>query len=624
MRQFKFTVTALGIASLLAACGGGSSSNGTISGLAATGAAMANANVGAKCATGAPLLTQTGADGSFSLVLNGGQTTPCLLQVSDGTTVIHGFASQASRINITPLTDLVVTRALGSDPSAAYASFNATHGSTVNAGLVAAKAYVKALVLAQTGSAPSGDMMTGVFRVGDADDQVLDQLKTALSTASKTLGDLRSGAMPTGVADATTRRGTLVEAAAVLATLSKAQIDGGTTASGLMALSGAAQCDVKVVALNYNTIGVVGEKTNASGVMLVPSGSAAACTAPSALVAYAKGTDVEKPHTLANPSDSQTFMLAAFYAAQGHTVVATDYLGFAKSKYAYHPYLHADSEASSVVDSIRAARAAATAVGANLSGKVMVTGYSQGGHSSMAAHRAIERDHAQEINLVLGAHLAGPYNLAASLKVPDAIAGVQFFVPYLVTAWQKIYGGIYSSASVAFKAPYADYIETLLPSPTLTYTTLVTEGKLPGGSGETPTQARDAVFQTAFITDSQTNNSNTLYLAAKKNDLQGWSPVAQTLLCGGAGDPTVPYAVHLLPTKADFASRSLSNVSTVDVDPYVQATYGVVSGVTKVAPTNPASAEFATYYGNYHGKYEPPFCNAQAKARLDAVLAPAT
>jgi hypothetical protein len=254
-------------------------------------------------------------------------------------------------------------------------------------------------------------------------------------------------------------------------------------------------------------------------------------------------------------------------------------------------------------------------VGANLSGKVMLTGYSQGGHASMAAHRAIERDNASEINVVAGAHLAGPYNMSGSLKVTDAIAGVQFFVPYLVTAWQKIYGNIYSTPSAAFKAPYVEYIETLLPSPTLTYTTLTTTGKLPGGLGETPNQARDAIFQSAFLSDSQTSNTNALYLAAKKNDLLGWSPKSKLLLCGGAGDPTVPPAIHQTVMKADFDTRSLTNVSTVDVDPSVQAVYGT----NGAAPTDPSSAAFATYYGNYHGTYEPPFCHAQARGLFNLV-----
>lgn len=408
-------------------------------------------------------------------------------------------------------------------------------------------------------------------------------------------------------------RGSLVDAPATVTTLTAAQIDAATASSGLQAISGKAKCDVKVVSLNYNTIGVKAEAANASGVMLVPTGTA--CTAAAPLLAYARGTEVSKIRTLANPADGETFLLAAVYAAQGYAVVATDYLGFAKSTYSFHPYLHADSEASSVIDSIRAARNAAGTVGASLSGKVVLSGYSQGGHSSMAAHRAIERDNAAEINVVGGAHLAGPYNMSGSLKVTTAVGGVQFFVPFLVTAWQKVYGNVYSDVKAVFKAPYSDYIESLLPSPTLTYTTLVTTGKLPGASGETPNQARDAMFQSTFIADTQTNNNNAVYLAAKKNDLTGWNPKAKTLLCGGLGDPTVPPAVHQQVAAADFAARGFTNVSSVDVDAYIQATYGVGGK----APTDPTSAAFGTYYGNYHGGYEPPFCAAQAKAFFDTV-----
>jgi pimeloyl-ACP methyl ester carboxylesterase len=408
--------------------------------------------------------------------------------------------------------------------------------------------------------------------------------------------------------DDTPARGSLIDTPFVVATLPKAAFN----TNQLTGLAGGpAICDVKVVSLNYVTIGVSGEQTNASGVMLVPFGPD--CTAPTGLVAYAKGTDVEKPRTLANPADNETLLLAGIYAARGYAVVATDYLGFAKSNYSYHPYLHADSEASSVIDSIRAARNAASGVGSSLSGKVMLTGYSQGGHASMAAHRAIERDNAAEINVVAGAHLAGPYNLSGSLKSNAVIAGYQFFVPYLVTAWQKVYGTVYSKVGDAFKAPYDGYIETLLPSATLNYTTLVTSGKLPGGPTVTPTQARDAVFQSAFITDAQTNVNNGLYLAGKKNDLLGWSPKSKLLLCGGAGDPTVPPALHQAPMKADFDSRNLTNVSTVDVDALVRATYG--SG--GLAPTDPIAA--AIYFGSYHGEYEPPFCHARAKALFDTV-----
>ncbi|CAN5696325.1 hypothetical protein BH11PSE7_BH11PSE7_16450 [soil metagenome] len=606
MRNIRFKLAALGAASILVACGGGGGP--AVTGLAAGGAAIGNAALTARCAVGAPITGRTNADGSFTLDLSGGQNLPCMVQVAYGSSVIHGYADALGRINVTPLTDMVITRALGSDPAATFSSFDSTKAATLRSGLDAAKAYVKSEITAIAGGAPSGDPLTGTFSVGDADDKILDTLAAKLAAGGKTYADLRAGALSGVPLGAAIDRGTLVEPAVVLTTLTTTQIDAATTNSGLIGLSGAAKCDVKVVSLNYNTIGVKGEKTNASGVMLVPAGSGAGCSSAASLVAYAKGTDVQKPRTLANPADGETFLLAAMYAAQGYAVVATDYLGFAKSAYSYHPYLHADSEASSVIDSIRAARRAVSTAGATLSGKVMLTGYSQGGHSSMAAHRAIERDNAAEINVVAGAHLAGPYNLSGSFKTTSVIAGYQFFVPYLVTAWQKVYGNIYSDVNAVFKAPYATGIESLLPSPTLDYMTLVTGGKLPGINGETPTQARDLLFTSAFITDTQTNDASPLYLAGKKNDTLGWNPKSKLLLCGGAGDPTVPPALHQAVMKADFDSRSLTNVSTVDVDASVKAVYGAYL-------TNAP----ATYYGNYHGTYEPPFCHVEARKLFDTV-----
>ncbi|NDZ13321.1 esterase [Variovorax sp. WS11] len=406
--------------------------------------------------------------------------------------------------------------------------------------------------------------------------------------------------------------GALKEPPVIVTTLTTAQIDGGSAQSGLQALSGKARCDVNVISLNYSTVGPKGEVTNASGVLLMPAGT---CGNAAPLVAYAKGTDVQKPRTLVNPQDPETFMLTAMYAAQGYAVVATDYLGYAKSTFPYHPYLHADSEARTVLDSVRAARSAAVSAGGSLSGKVMFTGYSQGGHSSMAAHRAAERDNASEFNVVAGAHLAGPYNLSGSFKLTQAIAGYQFFVPFIVNSYQKVYGDIYTDVNTVYKQPYAGYIENLLPSPTLNYTTLVTSGALPGANGETPNQARDAVFQSAFLTDVQTNPNNTLFLDAKKNDLLGWSPRAKTLLCGGAGDPTVPPALHMVAAKADFDARGVTTVTTVDVDAQIQATYGPGGK----APTDPTTAAYATYFGAYHGTYEPPFCHVRARALFDTV-----
>jgi hypothetical protein len=187
----------------LAACGGGGGSSSpaatpTITGLAATGAALASAAVTANCTSGAPVAGTTGADGSFSLELAGGQTVPCMLQAVKGTVTLHGFAADAGHTNITPLTDLVISRALGSDAAAAFAAFDASKGAAISAGLDDAKTYVKTEVAAIAGGSQSGDPLTGVFKVGDADDKVLDNLAAALVAGGKNLDDLRLASVSKG------------------------------------------------------------------------------------------------------------------------------------------------------------------------------------------------------------------------------------------------------------------------------------------------------------------------------------------------------------------------------------------------------------------------------------------
>lgn len=190
-------VAAMGL--VLAACGGGGSGASSsaapgLSGLAATGAGIANATVSAKCASGAPLGGTTDANGNYTLVLNG-RSLPCMVQASGGTPAVtlHSFAQVAGRVNITPVTDLIVAKALGADPATTFAGYAAANGTSLEAGLSAAQTYVASQLSAITG-ANIADPLTGAFSVGDADDKILDTLGHALTAANKTMDDLRAQA----------------------------------------------------------------------------------------------------------------------------------------------------------------------------------------------------------------------------------------------------------------------------------------------------------------------------------------------------------------------------------------------------------------------------------------------
>ena len=188
---------ALWTALAVAACGS-NSDDATIQGLAATGAAIANAKVSGRCASGPPVTGTTDGHGEFELGFTPAHTAPCLLQVTGGTpnVTLYSFASQiGSRINITPLTDLIVAKALGAEMDVAFDSFDAAQAKTIGDGLAAARTWVEAEVKGLTGQSYfSVDPITGVFVLGDANDKVLDQLGEARQKATRSHADWRQAA----------------------------------------------------------------------------------------------------------------------------------------------------------------------------------------------------------------------------------------------------------------------------------------------------------------------------------------------------------------------------------------------------------------------------------------------
>jgi len=207
MHHFYRLIFGTAVLTTLAACGGGcgggtASAPGALYGVAATGAALTNAAVSAKCIAGPVINGTTNATtGAFTLNLTSAHTAPCILEVTGGTPAVtlHSFATQTGLVNLTPITELIVAKAFGGDPVAAFTGFNATHGTTITTNLAAANTYVQTEVSAinanQTDKYPTSDPLTGAFVVGDASDKALDNLGAAIAAASgKTLASLTTAA----------------------------------------------------------------------------------------------------------------------------------------------------------------------------------------------------------------------------------------------------------------------------------------------------------------------------------------------------------------------------------------------------------------------------------------------
>jgi acetyl esterase/lipase len=438
--------------------------------------------------------------------------------------------------------------------------------------------------------------------------------------------------------------GSLIAEPTTLTTLTPAAFQQAAPAS-LFLVAGTPRCTITFNYFQYGTTGGAGEKTTASGGIMVPSGADPACQGPRPVLLYAHGTSLDKNKNMASPQDGEAALVAAVYAAQGYIVVAPNYAGYEASTLSYHPYLNLQQQGQEMVDALAAARKAFPAVGTAASNMLFVSGYSQGGFVSMAAQRALQQ---VGTTVTAGAHLSGVYALGA---FGDAVFGVQvnagatLFAPLLYTSLQRAYGDIYATPSDLYEATFATGIETLLPS-TTPINTLIGTGKLPATALFAADQAAPGTFgfgtpnliktsyRNAVLADAVTNPDtpqHPLRRAAFRNDLlkQDWTPTRPMLLCGGNADPTVFFAVNTSgPTgaKAYFNSKNVPDqavtVLDVDVDP---ATINPADPFARVkggfAQLKAATAP-AEVLARYHGELVPPFCNAAAKGYFSQFMAP--
>jgi predicted esterase len=441
---------------------------------------------------------------------------------------------------------------------------------------------------------------------------------------------------------------------------------------------GSPVCDIAVYHIEYTTVGGAGEATTASGALMVPHGSGN-CSGPRPIVLYAHGTATDRGFNIADLTKEQNaegLFLAAVFASQGYIVVAPNYAGYDTSTLSYDAFLVAAQQSSDMVDALGAARSAlptAQAPSSTDSGRLFITGYSQGGYVALATHRALQ---AAGMAVTASAPMSGPYALAAFV---DAVfdgqvdGGAPIVSTMLFTAYQNSYGNVYANPADVFEPSYAPGIDSLLPT-TLSRSELYSEGKLPQYAlfSTTPPTAAYAditppatpadlapVFALGFgagnlmtnsyrltwLTDEQANPDGgfptitngvpaaspgvAMRAALANNDLRDFVPTSPVLLCGGDQDPEVFWFNALLEqnywaSKVPTAPATLLDLDApiASADPY--AALKTQFTVAKDAVAALAIAQGATDGGYaavetaYHGTLVPPFCLAAVKSFFDA------
>lgn len=212
LKRVAGALASAALGGMLAACGssgGGSdpATASTVSGVAATGLAIAGGQVSLKCTAGSAPSVTTLADGSFSVDVSSA-TLPCVLRVdyNDPATGaprnLHSLAQTAGNVNITPVTDMVVANLSSTGVAAdAFDKFDANELRTYSADRIRTAAQtVKTELLSQgvdVTNLPDDPIRTKLqasdgSSKGDAQDAVLDEIQAKLREQKKTLQDIEN------------------------------------------------------------------------------------------------------------------------------------------------------------------------------------------------------------------------------------------------------------------------------------------------------------------------------------------------------------------------------------------------------------------------------------------------
>lgn len=253
------------------------------------------------------------------------------------------------------------------------------------------------------------------------------------------------------------------------------------------------------------------------------------------------------------------------FAGMGYAVVMPDYVGAGDGR-GFHPYMHAATEAQAAVDFLRALPEWEAAHGDAFNEQLFLTGYSQGGHASMALHRALETQLSNEFAVTAAAHLSGPYSVSGVMRgmiLADTPYFFPAYVPNILMSYQLMYGNLFADVSDAAQPAYLPLFAQYA-SGTIGLTKLndLLVQKL---IAETGASVPRRMFQPTYIAAVESDPAGPVNVALRDNDVFRWAPARPTRLFYCMADDQVPFANSLL-ARDTMKALGAPDVEATDVN----------------------------------------------------------
>ncbi len=299
----------------------------------------------------------------------------------------------------------------------------------------------------------------------------------------------------------------------------------------------AAKYGMSLYKVTYETPDVHTEKDTASGLLLVPVIDEKTFFP---LLCYQHGTVGSKTDV---PSNLQGgYQLAMIAASQGYVTVVPDFLGLGEAR-GFHPYVHAATEASAAIDMMYAVADELTSeIGFDLNDQVFVSGYSQGGHAAMAAHRDLEMNHNNRFTVTASGPMSGPYSVSEKM-IDFTLGGAEYgtvsYLPYVALSMKESYPILLANYNVdnMFKAEYTTDIWRFYNGEIgLWDLNSILISKLNTNEGGT---FPGKLMQDSVLNYLVNNLDHPIMTALRDNDSYDWAPNAPTRLYYCTGDDQV-------------------------------------------------------------------------------------
>lgn len=282
--------------------------------------------------------------------------------------------------------------------------------------------------------------------------------------------------------------------------------------------------DVDVYDIKYWTRWHDGTPIMASGVYFVPAQTKYKVP----VILYNHGTNI--PRKRSNYGYNGEDNICIGFATNGYAVAFQDYIGLGHGD-KFHLYQHAESEAQGGVDMLRAIQELNRHLGIVWDKNLFITGYSQGGHATLAAHRKIQQEYGGEFKVTASSPMSGAYDMAgAQAKVMFEEYTQPFYLPYLLNSYNEAYKIIDGDIHQIYKHPY----DTLIPK---LFDGSMNIGEINRALPKIPSQMIKDSIVNLFLNDPDFP----FMLAIQQNEVFRWKPDSPVQICYCTSDEEVYY-----------------------------------------------------------------------------------